>query len=151
MELIFRLLEENDIQSINIIADWYQKEWNIPIEVTKNRLTNFETGKIVFQMLMLKDDEMIGTGGIYYQTSLTEIRPDYSPLLALVYTIKPLRGLGLGFILCQKIQEEGLGLGLKRLYLHTNTAKSLYLRLGWELLETINHKEKEISVMQLSL
>jgi predicted GNAT family acetyltransferase len=69
----------------------------------------------------------------------------------LVYTLPEYRGRGYGAMLCEEIQGRSKELGTKQLYLFTHTAESLYKRLGWEELERIALKGKDIAVMKKEL
>ena len=142
----------NDL--ISLIADWYFTEWNIDKAATTEHLTSFPNNGIPFQLVMLLDGSPIATGGIYHHVGLLDAIPrlkEFQPWLALVYTLPEHRGKGYGAKLCEEIQAQAKLAGMDQLYLFTHTAESLYKRLGWEQLERIELKGKDIAIMKKEL
>jgi len=66
----------------------------------------------------------------------------------LVYTIPDNRKKGLGALICNYIQNHVKKLGIKEMYLFTDTAESLYERLGWYQLERLLLDARKIVVMK---
>ena len=64
-EIVFHRLKSTDTNLIELIAHWYYNEWAIPIEETRQRLTNQLKGDVLFQLVLTKDNEPIATGGLY--------------------------------------------------------------------------------------
>lgn len=154
MKVNYQLVKSGDKQTIELIANWYVSEWNIPKEITIQKLSNFPDNGFPFQVLMTIDDIPVATGGIYDHVALLDREPRfkmYTPWLALVYTTNENRGKGYGALLCEKIQDMAKELGLKELFLFTHTAESLYKRLHWEQLERIEIGGKNIVVMKKQL
>ena len=154
MKINYQLVKPGDKQTIDLIANWYVSEWNIPKEITIQKLSHFPDQGFPFQVLMTIDDIPVATGGIYEHVALLDREPKfkvYKPWLALVYTIPDNRNKGYGALLCEKIQGMAKDRGLKEIFLFTHTAESLYRRLGWEQLERIEIGEKNIVVMKKQL
>lgn len=147
----YHLIKPEDSEIIELIAEWYLSEWNIPIQTTIEKLSteNFE-----FQVLMTLDNRPVATGGIYNHVGLLDKEPRlaiFKNWLALVYSIPEIRGKGLGASLCRFIENYSRELGLKNIYLFTHSAESLYRRLEWQQIERIALGGKDIVVMKKEL
>jgi len=150
----FQQVLADDKILIELIAGWYLREWKMPVEVTIQRLLNFKPDEIPFQMIMATDDAPVATGGLYNHVGLLDREPRfkiYGPWLALVYTTEENRNMGYGTLLCQKIQDISKSMGLKEIYLYTNTAEKLYKRLGWSAFERVTIQDRDIVVMKIEL
>lgn len=154
MNIDYKRITAIDTELISLIADWYFDEWNIDKTATIERLSNFPDDGIPFQLAMTLNGSPIATGGVYHHVGLLDAVPrlkEFEPWLALVYTLPEHRGKGYGAMLCEEIQARAKTLGTKDLYLFTHTAESLYKRLGWEQLERIALKGKDIVIMKKEL
>jgi GNAT superfamily N-acetyltransferase len=154
MDIDYKRITPADAELINLIADWYFTEWNIDKTITIKRLNNFPGAMLPFQVVLTLDGSPIATGGVYHHVGLLDVEPRlkiYQPWLALVYTLPEHRGKGYGAMLCKEIQARTKAVGTDYLYLFTHTAESLYKRLGWEQLEKITLKGKDIAVMKKEL
>jgi GNAT superfamily N-acetyltransferase len=150
----YKRITPADTELIGRIADWYFNEWNIDKAATIKRLTDFPNDGIPFQWIMTLDGSPIATGGVYEHVGLLDAVPrlkEFQPWLALVYTLPDHRGKGYGAMLCEEIQARAKTTGTEDLYLFTHTAESLYKRLGWEQLERIALKGKDIAIMKKEL
>ncbi len=154
MNTAFKRITPDDTNLISLIADWYFDEWGVDKTTTTKRLTGFPYNGIQFQMVMILDGLPIATGGVYDHVGLLDAVPRlnvYQPWLALVYTLPEHRGKGYGALLCEKIQAHTRSTGIDMLYLFTHTAESLYKRLGWEEMERVALKGKDIAIMKKEL
>ncbi|GAB2987899.1 GNAT family N-acetyltransferase [Mucilaginibacter puniceus] len=154
MNIAYKRITPADTELISLIADWYFDEWHIDKAVTIERLTGFPSDGMPFQLLMTLDGLPIATGGVYHHVGLLDAIPrlkEFQPWLALVYTLPEYRGKGYGALLCEEIQGIAKELGTDNLYLFTHTAESLYKRLGWEELERVALKGKDIAIMKKEL
>lgn len=150
----YNTISPEDTESIELIAEWYLHEWNIPISTTREKIKNLNPGNYEFQVLLTLAGQPVATGGLYNHVGLLEKEPRlriYQHWLALVYTIPKNRGKGLGALLCEHIQKHAESLGLKEIYLFTHTAENLYKRLGWEQIERLALGEKDVVVMKNEL
>lgn len=150
----FQIIKPDDNEIIAIIADWYLKEWNIPLEQTVEKTKKLSVDDNEFQVLMTIDNQPIATGGLYKKVGLLSVEPRlsvYKNWLALIYTKPELRGKGLGALFCNYIQKYSKDLGLEEIYLFTHTAETLYQRLGWQELERLTSNWKNIVVMKKQL
>jgi len=150
----FKIIKPHDIDLIELVADWYWKEWHIPQETIIKRLCSFPEEGTPFHVIMLLDQLPIGAGGIYHYVSLMDKMPHlhaFQPWLVLVYTCEEHRRKGYGALLCQKIDDLAQERGIHEIFLFTHTAEPLYNRLGWKLIERHEIADKNIAVMQKTL
>jgi N-acetylglutamate synthase-like GNAT family acetyltransferase len=153
-EIKYQIVNNNDNNTIHLIADWYFLEWNIPKQTTIKKIKNFSADSKQFQVLMTLDNIAVATGGLYNHVGLLDKEPKfriYKNWLALVYTTPENRKKGLGALICDHIQVQSKKLGIKEIYLFTDTAESLYERLGWHQLERLFLSERQVVVMKKSL
>lgn len=150
----YRIIRPDDNKNIELIADWYLSEWNIPIQTTIDKTKKLSADNYEFQILMTIDNKPIATGGLYNHVGLLDKEPKlkiYKNWLALVYTTPENRGKGLGALICRHMQTRAKDLGLKEIYLFTHTAENLYKRLEWQQLERLALGGKDIVVMKKEL
>lgn len=153
-DIKYKIITPDDNENIELIADWYLSEWNIPIQTTIEKTKKLSVDNYEFQILMTLNDIPIATGGLYNHVGLLDREPRlniYKNWLALVYTKTNNRGKGLGALICNQIQDHSKALGLKDIYLFTHTAENLYKRLAWQQLERIALSGKDILVMKKEL
>lgn len=153
-DIKYHIIKPEDNESIELIADWYLSEWNIPIQATIEKTKKLSVDNFEFQILMTLNNKPIATGGLYNLVGLLDKEPRlkiYKNWLALVYTKPDNRGKGLGALICNHIQDYSKNLGLKNIYLFTHTAENLYKRLAWQQLERLALGGKDIVVMKKEL
>lgn len=153
-EIKFEIVQPGDNKAIHLIADWYLDEWNIPVNKTIERLKTITADSSQLQVLMSLNNVPITTGGLYHHVGLLDKEPGfkiYNNWLALVYTIPGMRHRGFGALICNYIQNYSKESGRKEMYLYTDTAESLYERLGWYQLERLSLGERNIVVMKKDL
>lgn len=146
----FHILKPNDTENFRLIADWYFNEWKIPNEKTIQKLQSVTQDQSQFHVLMTLNDKPIGSGGLYHHISLLDKESRfkiYKNWLALVYTIPKERQKGYGALLCRFIQQHAKEIGVDKMHLFTDTAESLYKRLGWAELERLTVNKRNIVVM----
>lgn len=150
----FQLIKPNDHFHIDLIATWYLEEWNIPKLTTIQKLTDSSLEDRQFQVLLTINSVPVATGGIYNKVGLLNVEPRfnvYKNWLALVYSVPAFRNKGYGASLCNYIQKHSKEIGLPEIYLFTHTAENLYLRIGWEVMERLELKNKQVVVMKKEL
>lgn len=153
-DIKYQIIQPDDNENIELIADWYLNEWNIPTQTTIEKTKKLSVDNCEFQILMTLDNKPIATGGLYNHVGLLDREPRfkvYKNWLALVYTKPNIRGNGLGALICNHIQAHSKDLGLKDIYLFTHTAENLYKRLAWQQLERLALGGKDIVVMKKEL
>ena len=131
-DIKYQIIRPDDNKNIELIADWYLSEWNIPIQTTIEKIKKLSADDYEFQVLMTLDNKPIATGGLYNHVGLLDKEPRlkiYKNWLALVYTTPENRSQGFGALICRHIENHSKDLGLKDIYLFTHTAENLYKRL----------------------
>ena len=153
-EISFYKVQSNNNSLIEIIANWYLNEWNIPIEYTFKRLSNIPNDDVIFQLILLKENEPIATGGLYNRVGLLNFHPKYQkfgPWVALLYTVEKKRNLGFGEKLLYKIEDISKEMDLNKIYLHTFSAEQLYLKNNWIPIERVAYKGHLTVIMEKAL
>jgi len=150
-EISFQKVHTNNYNFIELIANWYLNEWSIPIEKTHQRLTNTPNDHVIFQLILLKGEEPVATGGLYHQVGLVNVYPKFKelhPWVALLYTDQKFRNQGFGNKLLKKIEASAKEIGLNIIYVHTFSAERLYLKNNWEPFDNVPYKGKVTVVMK---
>ena len=150
-EISFQKVDVNNNKFIELIANWYLNEWSIPIEKTYQRLTNTPNDDVIFQLILLKDQELVATGGLYNKVGLLKVYPKFKkfrPWVALLYTNQKYRNQGFANILLKKIEASAKDIGLSSIYVHTFSAERLYIKNGWEPFDKVPYKGKITVVMK---
>jgi phosphoribosylglycinamide formyltransferase 1 len=153
-DLKFLQVQPDNHNTIQLIADWYFSEWKIPVDKTIQRLKTITRDDSQLQVVMTLDGIPISTGGLYHQVGLTDKQPRfaiYKNWLAQVYTTPGSRHQGFGALICNYIQDYSKKIGVKEMYLFTDTAETLYKRLGWYSLERVSLGERNVIVMKKEL
>lgn len=150
----FQILRPNDQATFQLIAGWYLSEWRIPRDKTIQKLHTIAADNSQFQILMTLEGTPISTGGLYDHVGLLDKEPRlkiYKNWLALVYTVPDKRHKGYGALICKHIQEQSKSLGVDTIYLFTDTAESLYKRLGWTEMERLAMGDRNVVLMKKEL
>jgi GNAT superfamily N-acetyltransferase len=154
LSLSFTRLLPTDRATIKLIAHWYFQEWSIPTKDTIESLAKFPNAGIPFQVVMSLGGKPIASGGLYNDVRLLTLEPRFKalgPWLAVVYTARGHRQKGFGTQLCKKIEAMAKEMGVNEIFLYTQTAESMYKRLGWVVMERIQYKGKDTAVMRKPL
>lgn len=152
--ITFRKLEPGDMEIFNMLAGWFREEWKIPEEICIQNLQQVCADPEQLHVLMYLNGQPVSTGGLYHRVGLPNKEPRfriYRNWLALIYTIPEYRGKGLGAGVCKYIEEQALEMGVKNLYLYTDTAERLYARLGWLVMERLQIDGRNLVVMEKAI
>ncbi|WP_246835857.1 GNAT family N-acetyltransferase [Leptospira meyeri] len=150
-DLDFQVLLPDEIDTIQMIANWYFDEWQIPIEKTILKLKSITLDDSQFQVIATHGGQPVATGGVYHRVGLLEKEPRFAihqHWLGLVYTIPELRHQGIGAELCRQIEVMAKNRGINEIYLFSDTAVSLYNRLGWIEVEVVVFGHRTVTVMK---
>lgn len=134
MQINIEFIEFNLEKHSEIIAGFYNSEWGMDIDETVSSYKNYPNNNILHQTVMIFEDQVIGTGGVYKKVGIQNKFEKYqglTPWLALLYVKPEFRNKGLGEKLIKQIESKSLDLDLGDIYLFTHTAESLYKRLGY--------------------
>jgi GNAT superfamily N-acetyltransferase len=147
----FQEISPNDHELISLISKWYCDEWNIAPEITSDRFTQFSEDDIIFHLILKDGDVPIASGGLHWKVGLLKVHPEFKaaePWVGLVYTVAEKRNQGIATLVMKEIEEHSLKLGFKKILLFTNTAESLYKKLGWSVTHRLIYKGKDTVVME---
>lgn len=147
-------LDPSDRESILKIAHWYLEEWNTPIEKTLHRLGSQSENDILFQLVLTIDNELIATGGLYNDVNLIRVHMElkkFGPWVGMLYTREQYRNYGFGSMLLTDIERRASERNLKKIYLYTFTAESLYRRCGWTEIDRVPYKDHMTAVMEKAI
>jgi len=150
----YQIVKPDDTETIERIANWYLKEWNIPAKTTIQRLSALPIDGVLFQVMATLGGAPIATGGLYNHIAQHDHEPYFKingAWFAPTYTAKENRNLGYGALLCEKIQDLSTGHGLKEFFLFAYTGKTFYKRHGWEQIARVSSKVNDIAVMKKQL
>ncbi len=146
-----RKLEPTEKDLILKIAEWYHEEWQTPIEKTLQILGNQVDDDLIFQLILMKDNKLIATGGLCNNANILNFHAKlhvFGPWVALLYTDKHYRRLGYGEKLLHQIELKAKDNNLKKIYLYTFTAERLYIRCGWRTIDKVEYKNHETVIME---
>ena len=142
-------------QHLLTVARWIHEEWThvtdpaleTQIQTTRSWLNE---DRIPLCLVALKGERCVGTVSIFVDD--LHSRPDLTPWLAALYVEASCRNQGIGGALVARLLEVARGLGIRRLYLHTETASDSYRRKGWRFLfRTMNDRNEESDVFDFEL
>ncbi|VVO97506.1 hypothetical protein PS850_02690 [Pseudomonas fluorescens] len=102
-------------------------------------------GAVPTVLVALDGTQLLG-GALLIESDLAS-RPELTPWLAGVYVKAEHRGRGIASRLVSRIVDEAAALAIPRLFLYTDSAQSLYSRLGWETVEQLDDDGLDVTVM----
>ncbi|EOQ90265.1 acetyltransferase (GNAT) domain protein [Leptospira yanagawae serovar Saopaulo str. Sao Paulo = ATCC 700523] len=150
----YKVLLSDDDALMAIVAEWYMEEWRIPFEKTIAKLKAVTADPSQFQLVLFENSIPVGTGGVYHHVGLLEQQPKFKihkHWLALVYTKPRIRKNGFGSKLCGYLEKMAKERGILELHLFSDTAVSLYERLGWSKVEVVGYGSRNVTVMKKNL
>ena len=145
----------NHREHAKTVSLWIHEEWgrmsgrDRTTEVARTR-ARLNDDRIPLCLVAMDGGVCVGTISIY--TSDLSSRPDLAPWLAALYVAPDRRNRGIGGALIRRLLEVARGLGIRKLYLHTETAAEYYRRKGWHFLfNTVNDRGEDSMVFDLNL
>jgi GNAT superfamily N-acetyltransferase len=130
---------------IPMVAHWLHEEWGHlrPNETVGDRAERVERAagrhEIPTTFVAIDGDQPVGCASLIEHDMLT--RPELSPWLAGVFVPSEYRNRGIGAVLVKRVIREAQSLGIPRIYLYTPDSGTLYLRLGWSIVEQTFYRE----------
>ncbi|UCH49963.1 MAG: GNAT family N-acetyltransferase [Betaproteobacteria bacterium] len=104
-----------------------------------------QSNDVPFMVVAVDDDRLIGSAALALEDMRT--RKDLSPWLASVFVKPEFRSNGIATILVRHIEDQATRLGIKKLFLYTERARGLYLKLGWSDIEHCEYMGVDVAVM----
>lgn len=151
--MTIRLLNSDESDIIERIANWYYNEWQTPKNKTIQRLSNSPSDELNAQFLAFENDELTGTVGLAKEINITKAHPHLAhlhPWIALLYVDQNHRRKGVATCLLQGIDSFACENNIPYLYLGTFTAESLYAKHGYQSIETVDYKNHHTQIMKKS-
>jgi GNAT superfamily N-acetyltransferase len=143
---------------IPAVARWHHMEWGHlrPSETVEDRIGRVESScghcEIPTTLVALAGDQLLGSASLVEHD--IDTRPELSPWLSGVFVAPEHRRRGVGAALVERVVREALALGVARLYLYTPGSGTLYLRLGWSVVERTFYRElwgeQRITIMDIA-
>jgi GNAT superfamily N-acetyltransferase len=139
-------------QHIPALAAWHFAQWGElnPANDVAARIARLQThlnrGTVPTTFIACDGDELLGSASLV--VSDLDIRPELTPWLAGVFVAPAARNRGVGTLLVQRVMSEARDIGVPRLHLFTLDREKFYAGMGWQLLERIVWREREIAVME---
>ncbi len=144
------------IDLISLLARWHYKQWgdltgaSTESDYKALLFGNASTRGLPLTLIAMSRDRLLGSVNIV--DCDMDIRSELKPWLAQLYVDSPERGRGIGSALVHAAVERSRKLGFGFLYLYTSgTLPAFYERIGWTRRETVHYKEKDRTVMEISL
>lgn len=140
-------------EHILTVAEWLYKEWgrNLPNgSVTRAEealSTTPDTSGLPVSFTALSEGIPVGVARLVKHDM--DIQKGLSPWLASVFVPVEYRGRGIGTELCKMAVAEAKNLGFAKLFLFTPDKESFYTRQGWNTIECVIYKDKQVVVMQI--
>jgi len=150
MSCAFEILQPDHLAGAQQIAGWYERQWQMPVATTLEKLQRVARSRSEFHVLMRVDGIPVATGGLHHHVGLLDRVPRlraHTHWLALVFTVPEYRNRGYGAQLCQYIVQHAADRGITEIHLFTDTAEALYRQLGWEAVERIQVGNRQVVVM----
>lgn len=146
-----RCLTAFDTACINQSIAWYCSHWGRDDAYWRSRLDEVIGHSPYVHAAVFVDDIMVCSGGIHPTVSLVNRFPHLEEIghwLALIYTPPDARGKGYATALCRFLQDYAGQHHLQPFYLFTDSAASMYQKLGWVLVERLTAEQRTLAVMQ---
>ena len=140
---------------IDTLANWFLAEWpayyadKSTEDIAESFRQRLDVDRIPLTLIAHRAGQVIGT--VSLKEHDMDIRKNFSPWLAGLYVSLPYRRRGMGTLLIESILREARRLGLSHLYLWTQQLEPFYLKRGWSILERIDYKGNNVSVMEMDL
>lgn len=137
------------------IALWHFREWGHadPTGSVKSWADGLRQktnrGRIPTTFVALEGDELLGSVTLVDHDM--DSRLDLSPWLAGLYVKPEKRGRGVGSALTNYAVQAAAQMGVKCLYLYTESARDLYLRLGWRSIGEDFYEGQIVTIMSFDI
>jgi GNAT superfamily N-acetyltransferase len=136
---------------VPVVSGWHFDEWSDRYPGTTRAAWTAELAgrcerdRIPITFVALVDSEAVGSASLVVCDMDTKL--DLSPWLAAVYVRPAFRHRGIATALVTHALVQARRFGVLQLYLWTDSAVSLYSRLGWRPLAEEPYKRKPVVVM----
>ena len=140
---------------VPLVARWHWDEWGADygdssLDVWTTQLARkTRTDGMPCSWIAFVDGEPVGS--VALELDGVEPRPELKPDLGGLYVLPRYRSRGIGSALVLACEAAARQFGVEELYLYTESAETLYARLGWETFERMQFKKQPVAIMRKSL
>ncbi len=141
----------NHLSILPELAQLHFDEWRhfSPDKTLQDRVLKLrgvaKTSDIPFMVVAMNNGRLIGSAALVEEDMST--RKDLSPWFVSVFVKTDHRGNGIASSLVRHIEGEARKRGIEKLYLYTEHARELYLRLGWHDIEQCEYQGVNVAIM----
>ncbi len=141
-------------EAIPTLASWHHEQWAYlnPGSTLKKRIAKMQTylnEDFIPSTWVAMDEQIMGSAAIVHHD--LDIRRELSPWLASVFVAPEFRRRGIASQLVRHVCEQTRKQGITKFYLYTPDQAHLYSTLGWQIRETTNYLNEEITIMEIDL
>ena len=98
-------------------------------------------------LVAMDDDEFLGTASLIVDDELPGAT-EPGPWLAAVYVVESHRNRGVGSSLVRAMTARAVDLGCTPVYLYTESGRSWYETMGWQVVRSATLADHEVTVMR---
>lgn len=141
----------NHLNHLQELAKLHYDEWRhfSPEKTFDDRVMKLrsmaQSEEVPFMVVAVDNDRLIGSAALVPEDMQT--RKDLSPWLASVFVKPEFRKSGIATRLVRHIENEATRLGIEKLFLYTEHARDLYVKLGWTDIEQCEYMGVDVAVM----
>jgi len=141
----------NHLDLLPELAKLHFDEWRhmSPDKTLEDRVLKLReaarSSDVPFFVVGIDDEQLIGSAALVNEDMRT--RKDLSPWLASVFVKPEHRNNGIATSLVRHIEDKAKERGIKKLYLYTEHARTLYSKLGWYDLEECEYQGVNVAIM----
>lgn len=104
-----------------------------------------QTDDVPFMVVAVDNGQLVGSAALALEDMQT--RKDLTPWLASVFVKPEFRKNGVATVLVRHIEDKATELGVKKLFLYTEHARGLYVKLGWSDIEQCEYMGVNVAIM----
>lgn len=137
------------------LARWHHAQWASynPGETLDDRVARLERhaadDEVPLTWVASRAGVLLGSASLV--VSDMETKPELTPWLASVFVAPEHRREGVGSLLVNQVKCEAADRGFPRLFLFTPDREAFYERLGWVVVERLDYRDSQVTLMALDL
>ena len=126
--------------------EWHHLSPDSTLEERAAKLREMaQSDEMPSMVVAVESGTLVGSAALVYEDMKT--RKDLSPWLASVFVKPQFRKSGIATRLVNHIEAEAKRHGIDKLFLYTEHARDLYLKLGWHDLDACEYQGVNVSIM----
>ncbi|MDP9238193.1 MAG: GNAT family N-acetyltransferase [Chloroflexota bacterium] len=140
---------------VPLVARWHWDEWGADYddssldEWTRQLAGKTHTDRLPCSWVAFVDAEPVGS--VVLELDGVEPRLELKPDVAGLYVLPSFRNRGIGSALMRACEAAAREFGVPDIYLYTESAETLYARLGWVTIERGDFLGRPVAIMRKSL